>query len=148
MWPRSELPALRFDGVIDASNDAALPSLALDLVEPGGRVVYIGLSGPPSAIDTRALVLKDVTAVGILSGSPGLSATIERYAAGAVDPRPLVAATVGLDEVAAVLAGSRPDKLRRRAQDPVDPRKPLTAESADCIQGPGSGGDDRIRTGE
>ena len=45
---------------------------ALDLVEPGGRVVYIGLAGRPSLIDTRDLVLKDVTAVGILSASPAL----------------------------------------------------------------------------
>ena len=82
-----------------------LPALALDLVEPAGRVVYIGLSGRPSRLDTRALVLKDVTAVGILSASPGLADTIAAYAAGAVDPRPLVAATVGLGEVGAVLAG-------------------------------------------
>ncbi|GAA3413886.1 zinc-binding dehydrogenase [Streptosporangium vulgare] len=49
----------------------ALPSLAVDLVEPGKRVVYIGLAPTPSAVDTRMLVLKDVTAVGILSASPG-----------------------------------------------------------------------------
>ena len=33
---------------IDASNAADLPALALDLVEPGRRVVYIGLAGTPS----------------------------------------------------------------------------------------------------
>ena len=42
------------------------PARPLDLVEPGRRVVYIGLSGTPSQVDTRDLVLKDVTAVGIL----------------------------------------------------------------------------------
>jgi threonine dehydrogenase-like Zn-dependent dehydrogenase len=62
----------------------------------------------PFLIDTRALVLKDVTAVGVLSASPGIAGAIEHYACGAVDPVPLVAATVGLDEVAAVLAGRRP----------------------------------------
>ena len=55
-----------------------LPALALDLVEPAGRVVYIGLAGSPSLIDTRTLALKDVTAVGILSASPGLDDTIAR----------------------------------------------------------------------
>jgi threonine dehydrogenase-like Zn-dependent dehydrogenase len=35
----------------------------------------------------RPLALKDVTAVGVLSASPGLDATIEAYAGGAVDPR-------------------------------------------------------------
>ncbi|MFJ1766951.1 zinc-binding dehydrogenase [Amycolatopsis sp. NPDC088138] len=107
-WTRDTLPALPFDAVVDASNAAELPGLALDLVEPAGRIVYIGLSGQPSLVDTRSLVLKDVTAVGILSASPGLADTITAYASGAVDPRPLVAATVGLDEVGAVLAGEHP----------------------------------------
>ncbi|MEJ3748432.1 alcohol dehydrogenase catalytic domain-containing protein [Actinomycetes bacterium KLBMP 9797] len=107
-WTEARLPALPFDAVIDASNAAHLPAAALDLVEPGGRVVYIGLAGSPSHIDTRRLVLKDVTAVGVLSGSPGLDATIRAYASGAVDPRPLVAATVGLEEVGAILGGARP----------------------------------------
>jgi hypothetical protein len=53
-------------------------------------------------------VLKDVTAVGILSGSPGLRGAIDQYASGVVDPTPLVAATVRLDRVADVLAGWRP----------------------------------------
>lgn len=67
------------------------------------------------AIDTRSLVLEDVTAVGILSASPCLDATVRAYAAGSVDPRPLVAATIGLDEVGPVLAGPGP-KIH------VDPR--------------------------
>ncbi|MFG1647707.1 zinc-binding dehydrogenase [Amycolatopsis sp. NPDC049252] len=107
-WTRDTLPARPFDAVVDASNAAELPALALDLVEPAGRVVYIGLAGQPSLLDSRSLVLKDVTAVGILSASPGLADTITAYASGAVDPRPLVAATVGLDEVGAVLAGEHP----------------------------------------
>jgi threonine dehydrogenase-like Zn-dependent dehydrogenase len=107
-WRPSAVPALPYDAVIDATNGATVPAAALDLVEPGGRLVYIGLAGEPSRIDTRTLVLKDVTAVGILSGSSGLAGAIEHYASGLVDPRPLVAATVGLDEVAAVLGGWRP----------------------------------------
>ena len=106
-WTEKDLPDLPFDAVIDASNAAHLPAAALDLVEPAGRVVYIGLAGRPSEIDTRRLALKDVTAVGVLSASPGLGATIAAYARGEVDPRPLVAATVGLDQVGAVLAGVR-----------------------------------------
>jgi threonine dehydrogenase-like Zn-dependent dehydrogenase len=97
-----------YDAVIDATNAAMVPRAALDRVEPGGRVVYIGLAGRPSMIDTRALVLADVTAVGILGGSPGLGGAVEQYAEGKVDPTPLVAATVGLDRVADVLAGWRP----------------------------------------
>jgi threonine dehydrogenase-like Zn-dependent dehydrogenase len=121
-WTAETLPELPFDAVIDASNAADLPALALDRVEPGGRVVYIGLAGSPSRIDTRVLALKDVTAVGILSASPGLDATIAAYAGGEVDPRPLVAATVGLDDVAAVLAGERPEGAGPGPKIHVDPR--------------------------
>ena len=44
VWQRSDLPLLRWDAVIDASNAAELPALALELVEPGKRVVYLGLA--------------------------------------------------------------------------------------------------------
>ncbi len=90
---------------------------------PGGagRVVYIGLAGSQSHIDTRTLVLKDVTAVGILSGSPGLDATIAAYASGAVDPRPLVAATVSLEQVSAVLAGNGRSRPALGPKIHVDP---------------------------
>lgn len=95
----------------------------MGLVEPGRRVVFVGLAGTPSSLDTRALVLNDVTAVGILSASPGLAATIGTYAAGEVDPLPLVAATVGLDEVAGVLAGVRPAGAGPGPKIHVDPRR-------------------------
>ncbi|GAB2758097.1 zinc-dependent alcohol dehydrogenase [Amycolatopsis magusensis] len=120
VWTADELPRLPFDAVVDAANAAELPAWALDVVEPSGRVVYIGLAGRPSRIDTRELVLKDVTAVGVLSASPGLAETIRHYASGHVDPRPLVAATVGLDEVAGVLAGARPPGPGPKVH--VDPR--------------------------
>jgi threonine dehydrogenase-like Zn-dependent dehydrogenase len=107
--------------VIDCSNAPEL--LALDLVEPGKRVVYVGLAGRPSLIDTRAMVLKDVTAVGILGGSHALAGAIEQYAAGKVDPRPLVAATVGLGDVGSVLAGTRPPRSGPGPKILIDPRR-------------------------
>ncbi|MEP6843562.1 MAG: alcohol dehydrogenase catalytic domain-containing protein [Pseudolysinimonas sp.] len=108
VWTEDDLPDLAWDAVIDASNAPSLPARALDLVEPGKRVVYVGLAESPSQIDTRTLALKDVTAVGVLSASPALSATIEAYERGDVDPRPLIAAIVDLDELAPVLSGERP----------------------------------------
>ena len=123
VWTAGTLPSVPFDAVIDASNAPELPALALELVEPGGRVVYIGLSGTPSTIDTRTLALKDVTATGILGGSPGLAATVALYAGGSVDPRPLVAATVGLDEVGRVLGGERPADAGLGPKIHVDPRR-------------------------
>jgi threonine dehydrogenase-like Zn-dependent dehydrogenase len=122
VWTAETLPPLPFDAVVDASNAPALPALALELVEPGKRVVYIGLAGSPSMIDTRTLALKDVTAVGVLSASPGLAGAIEAYAGGTVDPRPLVAATVGLDGIGEVLAGGRPAGAGPAPKIHVDPR--------------------------
>jgi threonine dehydrogenase-like Zn-dependent dehydrogenase len=90
------------------------------MVEPGGRVVCIGLAGAPSLVDTRDLALRDVTAIGLLSGSPGLGPAIDGYASGVVDPRPLVAATVGLDDVATVLGSPGPEDAAPKVQ--VDPR--------------------------
>ncbi|WP_405875610.1 MULTISPECIES: zinc-binding dehydrogenase [unclassified Streptomyces] len=121
VWSEEALPDLPFDAVVDASNAAHLPHRALELVEPAGRLVYIGLAGEPSRVDTRTLALKDVTAVGILSGSPGLDATIRAYADGTVDPRPLVAAIVSLDEVGPVLAGERPSGAGPGPKIHVDP---------------------------
>lgn len=108
-----------FDAVIDASGAASVPARAVELVEPGRRVVFIGLSGEPSLIDSRQLVFRDVTAVGVLSGSGGLTGAIESFAT--VDPRPLVAATVGLADVADVLAGAGRYGPAPKVQ--VDPRR-------------------------
>ncbi len=122
-WLRDTLPGLPFDAVLDASTAAGLPSLAAEIVEPGGRVAYIGLSAEPSPLDTRTLVLKDITATGVLSASGGLAETISLYASGAVDPRPIVAATVGLDDMAEVLAGHRPPDWGGAPKIHVDPRR-------------------------
>lgn len=115
------VPDLPFHAVIDATDDPGIPAEALRQVEPGGRIVCIGLAGSPSHIDTRDLVLRDVTAVGVLSGSPGLEPAIRHYADGSVDPRPLVGATVGLSAAPAVLAGAYSDA---GVKVHIDPRLP------------------------
>jgi 2-desacetyl-2-hydroxyethyl bacteriochlorophyllide A dehydrogenase len=123
VWRPDALPPGTFDAVVDASNAVELPALAVDRVEPGRRVVWIGIAGQPSPVDSRRVVLRDVTVVGILSGSPGLSGALELYASAAVDPRPLVAAVVGLDEVAGVLAGRRDPAWGDAPKVHVDPRR-------------------------
>ena len=122
VWSEENPPDLPFDAVIDASNAPHLPARALDLVEPSGRVVYIGLASTPSVLDTRSLVFKDVTAIGVLSGSPTLDATIEAFATAKVDPRPLVAATLGLRSAGTILAGERPDGVGPGPKFHFDPR--------------------------
>jgi len=97
----------KYDAVVDGTNGTNIPPTAVKYVEPAGRLVFIGIAHEPTRIDTRDLVFKDVTAVGILSASPGLAGAIADYASGAVDPRPLVAGTVGLAGVGAVLNRDR-----------------------------------------
>lgn len=122
-WTIDEVPTGEFDAVVDASHDPRVPARAVELVEPGKKIVFIGLAGVPSNVDTRLLVFKDVTAIGVLSASPGLVGAIEAFASGAVDPRPLVAATVGLEDVADVLAGRRPPGAGPGPKVHVDPRR-------------------------
>ncbi|MBB2948420.1 threonine dehydrogenase-like Zn-dependent dehydrogenase [Actinoplanes lutulentus] len=122
-WTRETLPGLEWDAVVDATNAPAMPGLAVELVEPGRRVVYIGLSGTPSTVDSRDIVLKDVTAVGILGASAGLADAVSAYASGNVNPQALVAAVTGLDDVAGVLAGNRPVGAGAGPKILVDPRR-------------------------
>jgi hypothetical protein len=56
-------------------------------------------------------VLKDLTAVGILSGSPGIAGAVKLLSSGAIDPRPLIASVVSLNECDQVLAGKRPGAI-------------------------------------
>ena len=112
-----------FDAIIDATNSSAIPAEALSRVEPGGRVVFIGVAGEASTLDSRFLVLKDVTAVGILSASPGFKGTIDFYSRGEIDPRPIVAATVGLSMTADVLSGKKIEGAGNGPKFHIDPRK-------------------------
>ncbi len=98
-----------------------VPAFAVGRAEPGRRVVFVGLSARPSRVDTRELTLRDLTAVGVLSASGGLVGAVDLYASGAVDPRPLVAATVALDEVADVLRGDRSAAWGAAPKVHVDP---------------------------
>ena len=104
-WTTDDPPPMTYHAVVDCTDDHRVPALALTLAEPAGRVVYIGVSGTPSLIDSRDLVLDDLTAIGILGASAGIRPAIEHYADGRVDPSGLVDVTVGLSQAAEALAG-------------------------------------------
>lgn len=100
-----EAPGGGYDAVIDMSIGEEVPRAAVEQVEPAGRVVLVGLSPTPSEVDTRRIVLRDVTVVGVLAASSGLERAIELLGSGQIRVEPLVAATVGLDRAADVLDG-------------------------------------------
>jgi threonine dehydrogenase-like Zn-dependent dehydrogenase len=104
-WTADGTPAAIYDAVVDCTGDHQMPAAALARAEPAGRVVYIGIAGGPSLIDSRDVILGDLTVVGILGASAGLAPAIEYYADGRVDPARIVEVTVGLDEAAEALAG-------------------------------------------
>ncbi len=112
-----------YDAIIDATFDPTVPPKMVDLVEPGGRLVFIGIDSNPALIDSRQLVLKDVTAVGILSGSPGLAPSIEYISSGRVDPRPIIGATIGISEVGNVMSGTRPTSAGAGPKILVNPKQ-------------------------
>ena len=122
VYSASNPPTQLFDAVIEASNSVSAPANAIKFCLPGKRVVYIGISEEPSLIDSRDLVLNDITAVGILSASPGLEATISLYASGRVDPRPLIAQTVGLEFAGQILSGAHLEGAGLGPKFHIDPR--------------------------
>ena len=125
-WTLAELATAegdRFDSVIDATSDATMPELSIRLAKPSGHVVYIGISSEPSLVDSRDLVLKDLTAVGILSASAGLAGAIEAFATGAVMPDAIVSEVVGLEDVPARLEGRRGASAGPGPKVHVDPRR-------------------------
>jgi 2-desacetyl-2-hydroxyethyl bacteriochlorophyllide A dehydrogenase len=105
-FPPGEAPDRGYDAVIDASPGRDVPARCVEQVEPTGRVVLVGLSPEPSLLDTRRAVLRDVTVVGVLSGSAALDRVIELMGTGAIRTASLVAATVALGDVADVLGGN------------------------------------------
>ena len=111
-----------YDSVIEATSVETMPSLAVRLAKPAGRVVYIGLSSTPSLVDSRHIALKDITAVGILSASPGLAGAIQSFAAGAVVPDALVSEVIPLDDVPSRLEGRRGATAGPGPKVHVDPR--------------------------
>ena len=124
-WQLDELAASasdQFDAVIEATSNEAMPALSVRLAKPAGRVVYIGLSSTPSLVDTRDVVLKDITAVGILSASPGLAGAIEHFADGSVIPDAIVSEVVSLEDVPARLEGRRGADAGSGPKVHVDPR--------------------------
>jgi 2-desacetyl-2-hydroxyethyl bacteriochlorophyllide A dehydrogenase len=117
----TEVPEVGYDAVLDMSTAREAPSRAVEIVEPAGRVVLVGLAEEPSLLDTRRAVLRDVTVVGILAASAGLDPAIELLASGRIRTAPLVSEVVGLDEVAGVLRGDRPAPPTGAPKTLVDP---------------------------
>lgn len=123
IWSADDLPPLHWDAVIDATDAASAPALALEVATPGCRVVLIGVAHEAGELDSRRIVRKELSVFGILGGSQGFPPAIEAYASGAVDPRPLIGAVVGLDSAEAILQGRRPSGAGAGPKLLIDPQR-------------------------
>lgn len=76
-----QLPSPRAACTRCRTRSTTWPTRAVELVEPAGRVVLIGLAGTPSTVDTPGARPQGRhrrrRAVGVLSASPALAATVE-----------------------------------------------------------------------
>ncbi|MCU1439267.1 MAG: alcohol dehydrogenase [Rhodoglobus sp.] len=123
-WQLAELTGSdEFDAVIEATSIDAMPALSVQLAKPAGRVVFIGLASQRSLVDSRDVALKDITAVGILSASPGLAGAIASFAIGAVVPDPIVSEVISLEDVPSRLEGRRGSEASPGPKVHVDPRR-------------------------
>jgi threonine dehydrogenase-like Zn-dependent dehydrogenase len=110
IWQPDEVPRAGganwngYSAVIEASGAASAPGRCAMSVEPGGRLVLIGVAGQASLIDTRHLVTNDITAIGILGGSLGLRPALAAYGSRDVIPDSLVSQVISLDQVSQAFA--------------------------------------------
>lgn len=92
-----------FDGVIEAAGTPTVPNRALEHVRPGGVLALLGVAPKPGQLNANRLVLNDITAVGVLGGSTCIDDAIDLLRGDDIDVGPMIAATVGLGQVADVL---------------------------------------------
>jgi 2-desacetyl-2-hydroxyethyl bacteriochlorophyllide A dehydrogenase len=96
----------RFDAVVEATNAAEGAATALRLLRRGGSAVLLGISGAQRpTIDPDTLVLNHLRVHGIFAASRAAWRwVVELYAAGILDPAPLVTHHFALEEAPAALA--------------------------------------------
>ena len=85
------------------SGPSATYRLALELVAPCGRIGCIGWLKGDVPLEARLIVLKEVAILGSRNATDELSAVVELFESGAVDPRALVTHRVDLEAAPAML---------------------------------------------
>lgn len=90
------------DVVFEAAGIPLTIQQSLEMVRPGGTICIVGLPEAAAPIDTTKIVHKMPTIIGSLGGD--FVATIEKIAAGAIDPRPLATHSFALEDAPAAFA--------------------------------------------
>lgn len=104
----------RFDLVFESSGSGAAATAALEMLDPLGVLVVVGVGDTPFAVDTRTLVRRGITVVGsMIYDHPGdYAAVIRAVERGEARPGVVLGEAHPLDRAAEALlgAGSSPDK--------------------------------------
>jgi threonine dehydrogenase-like Zn-dependent dehydrogenase len=93
----SNVPDGLFAAAVAVSPVADVPARCLSYLEPGGRLVLVGLSGDPSPLESSDLVVNDITVVGLLSGSNVFAETITMLQTVDFDPAILIGEEIPLE---------------------------------------------------
>jgi 2-desacetyl-2-hydroxyethyl bacteriochlorophyllide A dehydrogenase len=102
---REEYPDPGFDLVFEAAGTPAGARTAVDLARRGGTVVLEGISGQPDGLDADTIVLGHLRVHGVFGASRNAWRWVtELFAAGLLDPGPLVSHAFPLEDHAAAFA--------------------------------------------
>jgi threonine dehydrogenase-like Zn-dependent dehydrogenase len=102
---REEYPDPGFDLVFEAAGTPAGARTAVDLARRGGTVVLEGISGLPDGLDADTIVLGHLRVHGVFGASRNAWRWVtELFAAGLLDPGPLVSHAFPLEDHAAAFA--------------------------------------------
>ncbi|WOF22835.1 zinc-binding dehydrogenase [Microbacterium betulae] len=109
----------QLDVIVDFAGFGTTTAAAIETVRPDGRVVQVGMGRLQATISTQALIMRQITLVGVLGGTKDdLRGVYEVLATGRLDP---AITTIAFDEI--------PDGLRRLSEGTVVGR--LVAKIAD-----------------
>jgi threonine dehydrogenase-like Zn-dependent dehydrogenase len=96
-----------FDVVIEAAGTPGGVQAALAYVAPGGRVALLGVPTSLVEIDAAAIVVRDVTIMGVLNGPGQYPNGLAAIASGDVKPDLLIDRVYPFDDVRAALGRAR-----------------------------------------
>jgi (R,R)-butanediol dehydrogenase / meso-butanediol dehydrogenase / diacetyl reductase len=85
------------DVVFDAAAHPAVAAVLAEAARPAGRVVLVGIYGPPAALDLRAVAFKELTLIGTrVYSRDDIAVATAMVADGRFDPAPLITRSVPL----------------------------------------------------
>jgi threonine dehydrogenase-like Zn-dependent dehydrogenase len=106
----SALPEAAFDLVIDAAGYPDAFADAVRVVGDGGQILLVAIAGRPGTVDTKDIVERRISIVGVSAFVDELPAAIAAIGEEPWRYRPVVTDAIGLDELPEAIESDRPRK--------------------------------------